>query len=106
MERIASVLVWLVVFIMPYEAWAAEKLLGVHSARVMSQSMPWIAEEAGLFRRYDLEFPLVYIGSLPLATAAMLGGDGELSLDGGLGMVPAYIHANTQLICIRAEKNI
>ena len=72
----------------------------------MSQSMPWIAEEAGLFRKYDLEFPLVYIGSSPLATAAMLGGDGELLMDGGLGIARAYIQGNSELICIGGQKNI
>ncbi|HET9917722.1 MAG TPA: hypothetical protein VFQ89_11490 [Candidatus Binatia bacterium] len=49
---------------------AADRLVGVQSARVMSQSMPWIAEETGIFRRYDIEFPLVYIATSPLATAA------------------------------------
>lgn len=39
----------------------AERLVGVESARVMSQSMPWIAAETGMFRKYNLEFPLVYI---------------------------------------------
>jgi hypothetical protein len=31
-------------------AAAPDKLIGVHSARVMSQSFPWVAQEAGLFR--------------------------------------------------------
>jgi ABC-type nitrate/sulfonate/bicarbonate transport system substrate-binding protein len=106
MKRIASVLVWLAFLIVPYEALPADKLLGVHSARVMSQSMAWIAEQAGLFRKYDLEFPLVYIGSSPLATAAMLGGDGELLMDGGLGIVRAYVQGNTELVCIGGQKNI
>jgi hypothetical protein len=30
-------------------ASAADKLVGLHSAQVLSQSMPWIAQEAGLF---------------------------------------------------------
>jgi ABC-type nitrate/sulfonate/bicarbonate transport system substrate-binding protein len=106
MKRIASLLVWLAFFMSPFAAAPADRLLGVHSARVMSQSMPWIAEEAGLFRKYDLEFPLVYIGSSPLATAAMLGGDGELLMDGGLGTVRAYVQGNTELICIGGQKNI
>lgn len=106
MKRIASVLVWLAFLIVPYAALPADRLLGIHSARVMSQSMPWIAEEAGLFRKYDLEFPLVYIGSSPLATAAMLGGDGELLMDGGLGTVRAYVQGTTELVCIGGQKNI
>jgi len=106
MKWIASVLVWVVSSVLPYAALPADRLLGVHSARVMSQSMPWIAEEARLFRKYDLEFPLVYIGSSPLATAAMLGGDGELLMDGGLGIVRAYVQGNTELVCIGGQKNI
>ena len=106
MKPKASDLVWLAFFIVPYGAWSADKLLGVHSARVMSQSMPWIAEEAGLFRKYDLDFPLVYIGSSPLATAAMLGGDGELLMDGGLGPVRAFVQGTTELVCIGGQKNI
>ena len=104
MTGLAATLVWLVCFMMPYTALAADRLLGIHSARVMSRSMPWIAEEAKLFRKYDLEFPLVYIGSSPLATAAMLGGDGELLMDGGLGTVRAHVQGNTELICIGGQK--
>jgi ABC-type nitrate/sulfonate/bicarbonate transport system substrate-binding protein len=99
-------LVWLGFFIVPYAALPADRLLGIHSARVMSQSMPWIAEEAGLFKKNDLDFPLVYIGSSPLATAAMLGGDGELLMDGGLGIVRAYVQGNSELVCIGGQKNI
>ncbi len=106
MKPITSLLVWLVAFTMPAGALPADRLLGVHSARVMSQSMPWIAEEAGLFRKYALEFPLVYIGSSPLATAAMLGGDGELLMDGGLGPVRAFVQGTTELVCIGGQKNI
>ena len=106
MRRIATLLVWLGLFIVPVGALPADRLLGIHSARVMSQSMPWIAEEAGLFKKNDLDFPLVYIGSSPLATAAMLGGDGELLMDGGLGIVRAYVQGNTELVCIGGQKNI
>lgn len=90
---------------LPDASWAADRLLGVHSARVMSQSLPWIAEEAGLFRSYNLELPLVYIGSSPLATAAMLGGDAEILIDGALGTVRAFVQGNTDLVFIGGMKN-
>lgn len=64
-----------------HSSWAADRLLGVQSARVMSQSMPWIAEETGIFRKHNLEFPLVYIATSPLATAAMLGGEAQIMID-------------------------
>ena len=106
MVQTAAAFIWLMWLVVPYAAFPADRLLGIHSARVMSQSIPWIAEEAGLFRKYDLEFPLVYIGSSPLATAAMLGGDGELLMDGGLGIVRAYLQGNNELVCIGGQKNI
>ena len=38
---------------------AADKLIGIHSSQVLAQSMPWIAEEAGLFKKHGLDFQLV-----------------------------------------------
>jgi ABC-type nitrate/sulfonate/bicarbonate transport system substrate-binding protein len=84
---------------------AADRIIGVQSARVMSQSMPWIAEETGLFRKYNLEFPLVYIGTSPLATAAMLGGEAQLMIDGGVGLVRTAVGGNTDLVFIAGIKN-
>ncbi len=84
---------------------AAERLIGVQSARVMSQSMPWIAEEVGLFRKHNLDFPLVYIGTSPLATAAMLGGDAQLLIDGGVGLVRTVVGGNADLVFIAGIKN-
>src|SRR5262245_66478351 len=66
---------------------AADKLIGIHSARVLSQSMPWVATEAGLFKKYNLDFDVVLIDSSPSVTAAMLGGDAEISLGDGDGTI-------------------
>ena len=63
----------------PSSAAPADKLAGIHSALVMSQSMPWIAQEASLFPKYNLDFRLVYIASSGMVTAAMLGGDADIS---------------------------
>jgi ABC-type nitrate/sulfonate/bicarbonate transport system substrate-binding protein len=67
----------------PAAAVAADKLIGIHSSRVLSQSLPWIAREAGLFKKYNLDFDLVFIASSPSVTAAMLSGEAEISLGGG-----------------------
>ncbi len=85
---------------------AADKLIGIHSARVLSQSMPWIAQEAGLFRKYNLDFNLVYIASSPAVTAAMLGGDAEIALTGGEGMIRAFVQGATDFVFIGGVKNI
>jgi ABC-type nitrate/sulfonate/bicarbonate transport system substrate-binding protein len=105
MKLLTYGLLILILFNGSVRARAAERLVGVQSARVISQSMPWIAEETGIFRKYNLEFPLVYIGSSPLATAAMLGGEAQILVDGGLGTVRAAVQGNTDLVFIAGVKN-
>jgi ABC-type nitrate/sulfonate/bicarbonate transport system substrate-binding protein len=85
---------------------AADRLIGLHSAQVMSQSMPWIAQEAGLFKKYDLDFRLVFIPSSPVATAATLNGDAEIGVTGAVGNVRAYVQGFTDLVFIGGMKNI
>jgi ABC-type nitrate/sulfonate/bicarbonate transport system substrate-binding protein len=87
-------------------ATAADRLTGLHSAQVMSQSMPWIAQEAGLFKKYDLDFRLVYIPSSPVATAATLNGDAEIGVTGAVGNVRAFVQGFTDLVFIAGMKNI
>src|SRR5262245_57612101 len=85
---------------------AADRLVGIHSAQVMSQSMPWIAQEAGLFKKHDLDFRLVFIQSSPVATAAALNGDAEIQVTGAIGNVRAYVQGFTDLVFIGGVKNI
>jgi NitT/TauT family transport system substrate-binding protein len=86
-------------------ALAADKLTTIHSARVMSQSMPWIAEEAGFFKKYDVDHQLVFVASSTMVTAAILGGDAEMTLTGGVGNVRAYVQGATDLVFIGGVKN-
>jgi NitT/TauT family transport system substrate-binding protein len=83
----------------------ADRLIGLYSSRVMSQSMPWIAQEAGLFQKYNLDFQLVFIASSAMATAAILGRDVEVSLTGAVGIVRAFVQGNTDLVFIGGAKN-
>ena len=85
---------------------AAEKMTGIHSSMVMSQSMPYIAQEAGLFRKHNLDFQLVYISSSGMVTAAMLAGDAEVALTGGVGFVRAFAQGSTDFVFIGSVKNI
>ena len=82
-----------------------DKMVGIHSARVMSQSMPWMAQEAGLFKKYNLDFNLVFISSSGIVTAALLGGDAEMTVTGGVGNVAAYIRGSTDVVFIGGIKN-
>ena len=91
---------------MPVSAAAAEKFVTIHSSRVMSQSMPWIAQEAGLFKKYNIDHQLVFISSSSIVTAALLGGDSDMTLTGGIGNVIAYVRGSTDVVFIGSVKNI
>jgi len=67
--------------------------------------MPWIAEEVGLFKKYDLDFQLVFISSAAMVTAAMLSGDGEVAITGGESITRAFTQGVTELIFIASAKN-
>jgi ABC-type nitrate/sulfonate/bicarbonate transport system substrate-binding protein len=68
--------------------------------------MLWIAQEAGLFAKHNLNFQLIYIASSGMVTAALLGGDADLASAGGVGAVRAYIQGATDLVFIGAIKNV
>jgi NitT/TauT family transport system substrate-binding protein len=91
---------------LPGAVLAADKLVTIHSARVMSQSMPWIAQEAGLFDKYNIDHQLVFIASSNMVTAAILSGDAEMTLTGGVGNVRAYVQGATDLVFIAGVKNV
>src|SRR3954468_13959332 len=74
-----------------HSASAPDKLVGIHSSRVMSQSFPWVAQEAGIFKKYNIDFNLVFISSSSIVTAALLGGDAEMTVTGGIGNVAAFV---------------
>src|SRR5215472_17322310 len=90
-------ILFLFVLATPIQLSAADKLIGIHSARVLSQSMPWVATEAGLFKKYNIDFDLVFIASSPSVTAAMLGGEGPMR---------AYVQGATDFVFVDGFKNV
>jgi ABC-type nitrate/sulfonate/bicarbonate transport system substrate-binding protein len=67
--------------------------------------LPWVAQAAGLFAKYNLDHQLVYIASSGIVAAAMVGGNGDIALT-GLGIVRAYVQGATDLVFIGGIKNI
>ena len=65
-RQVAASLISLVFFAAGL-AQAADKLVGIHSARVMSQSMPWMAQEAGLFKKSGIQTVVCGPGSIEQA---------------------------------------
>ena len=102
----STIFILVILLAIPTHLLAADKLIGIHSARVLSQSMPWVATEAGLFKKYNIDFDLVFIASSPSVTAAMLGGDAEISLGGGEGPIRAYVQGATDFVFVAGFKNV
>ena len=88
------------------DARSADRLVGIHSAIAVTQSLPAIAREAGLFRKNNLDFELVFIQSSGAATAAMLGGDAEVGILGAVGVLRAYLQGAQDFVFIGTIKNI
>src|SRR5215467_15936924 len=96
----------LIIVCLPLSAPAADRFVTINSSRVMSQSMPWIAQEAGLFKKYNIDHELVFIASSSIVTAALLGGDAEMTVTGGIGNVAAFVRGSTDIVFIGGAKNI
>jgi len=84
------------------ETAAADKLDAIYTARVMSQAMLSIAQEAGLFQQCDLEVQLIYV----TAGATILAGDTELTQQGAAGLTRAFVQGNRDIVFIGGIKNI
>lgn len=94
------------IFVLPTALFAAEKFTTIYSARVMAQALPWIAEEAGLFKKYNFDHNLVFIASSSIVTAALLGGDPDMTMTGGVGNVIAFVRGSTDVVYVGSVKNI
>jgi NitT/TauT family transport system substrate-binding protein len=90
----------------PCGASAADKLFTIYTARVMSQSYPWIAEEAGLFKKYDLEIPLVFVTPGAPAVAAILSGDSEVAVIGAASITRPFVQGNKDPVLIGGVKSL
>jgi NitT/TauT family transport system substrate-binding protein len=87
-------------------AAAADKLLTLYTARVMSQAYPWIAEEAGLFRKYDLDVPLIFVTPGAPAVAAILSGDSEVAVIGAASITRPFVQGNKDPVIIGGIKSL
>ena len=98
---------WMLILwtLLPSSSAAADKLVGLYSAHAVPYAMPWVADEMGMFKKYDIDFEFVYIPSSSTATAALLGGNVEVGLLGGIGVVNAFVNGATDLVLIGSIKN-
>ena len=87
-------------------ALAADKLYAIYTAHSLSHVYPWIAQESGIFKKYELEVPLVFVPAGAPAVATILTGDSEVTQQGAGGLVRAFVLGNRDLVFIGGVKNI
>ena len=99
---------WVVMLstLMVQAAPAADRILTLYTARVMSQAYPWIAQDAGLFRKYDLDIPLVFVTPGAPAVAAILSGDSEVAVIGAASITRPVVQGNKDPVFIGGIKSL
>jgi len=85
---------------------AADRLNFIYTARVMSQSYPFIAQEAGLFKKYDLDVPAVFVTPGAPAVAAILSGDSEVAQISAASISRPFVQGNKDPVFIAGIKSM
>jgi NitT/TauT family transport system substrate-binding protein len=99
-------LVVLGALVLPAAGNGADKVNLLYTARVMSQSYPWVAQEAGLFKKYDLDVPLVFVTPGAPAVAAILSGDSEMAVIGAAGITRPWVQGNKDPVFVGGIKSL
>jgi NitT/TauT family transport system substrate-binding protein len=87
-------------------ASGADRLNVLYTARVMSQAYPWIAAEAGLYKKYDLEVPLVFVTPGAPSVAAILSGDSEVAVIGAASITRPWVQGNKDPVFVGGIKSL
>jgi NitT/TauT family transport system substrate-binding protein len=90
----------------PASVSAADKVNMIYTARVMSQAYPWFAQEAGLFKKYDLDVPLVFVTPGAPAVAAILSGDSEIAVIGAASITRPFVQGNKDPVIVGGIKSL
>jgi NitT/TauT family transport system substrate-binding protein len=85
---------------------AADRVNLIYTARVMSQAYPWIAQEAGFFKKYDLDVPLVFVTPGAPSVAAILSGDSEVAVIGAASITRPWVQGNTDPVFVGGIKSL
>ena len=102
-----SLLTLAVMLLLPFSrSSAADKINMIYTARVMSQAYPWFAQEAGLFKKYDLDVPLVFVTPGAPAVAAILSGDSEVAIIGAASITRPVVQGNKDPVLIGGIKSL
>ncbi len=87
------------------ESWGqSQALTAFYTAPVAAMAPMWIAKEAGFFKKQGLDVDLVFIGSGPTGTAAVLAGQVDVGIIGGFAPIRAILGGAKDLVIIGQSK--
>lgn len=99
-------LVFATILIVPRALYGADKLNLIYTARVMSQAYPWMAQDLGLFKKYDLEVPVVFVTPGAPSVAAILSGDSEVAVIGAASITRPVVQGNKDPVFVGGIKSL
>ncbi|MBI2371534.1 MAG: ABC transporter substrate-binding protein [Deltaproteobacteria bacterium] len=83
---------------------AGTALRASYSAPVASMAPMWIAKELRLYEKYGVSSSVVFIGSGPTQTSAMLSGELDIGVVGGFAPVRAIVGGSRDLVIVGQSK--
>ena len=90
----------------PSVSWGqTQTLTAFYTAPVVSMAPMWIAKEAGFFKKQGLDVRVVFIGSGPSGTSAVLAGEVDVGIIGGFAPTRAILGGAKGLVIIGQSKN-
>jgi ABC-type nitrate/sulfonate/bicarbonate transport system substrate-binding protein len=82
----------------------SQSLTAFYTAHVVSMAPMWIANENGFFKKHGADVRLVFIGSGPLGTTAILAGEVDIGIIGGFAPIRAVLSGAKNLVIIGQSK--
>ena len=79
-------------FAISSDATAQRKITATFVAPNLSQTIPWIAKEAGIFAKHGIDADVILLTGSPRAVQTLLAGDIEYTIAGGQSAIRARMH--------------
>src|SRR4030095_2104449 len=79
-------------FVISSDATAQRKITATFVAPNLSQTIPWIAKEAGIFAKHGIDADVILLTGSPRAVQTLLAGDIEYTIAGGQSAIRARMH--------------
>ncbi len=80
------------------DATAQRKITATFVAPNLSQTIPWIAKEAGIFAKHGIAAEVILLTGSPRAVQTLLAGDIEYTIAGGQSAIRARMHGADPVI--------